>query len=186
MRLWDENPCWTTKKSGLQKPLCGCIFLLCSCITLVCFTIYFIGSRSTSTLWLSFLFPTWLQWNLSFGTSLFKRQFHSEDTKFYPRKLLSLYLLPLLKGHLLPGKRDTNFFWVPKTRFNLHSGDTLAPKTWLITKRVDNFKGPCSPKWLCALVFLFWNDSFVKCSVLIGFHFWRALRDDTKNDCQGD
>ena len=140
MRLWDDNPCWTTKKSGLQKPLCGCIFLLCSCITLVCFTIYFIGSRSTSTLWLSFLFPTWLQWNLSFSTSLFKRQFHSEDTKFYPRKLLSLYLLPLLKGHLLPGKRDTNFFWVPKTRFNLHSGDTLAPKTWLITKRVDNFK----------------------------------------------
>ena len=46
-------------------------------------------------------------------------------------------------------------------------------------------KGPCLPKRLCALVFLFWNDSFVKCSVLIGFHFWRALRDDTKNDCQG-
>ena len=36
-------------------------------------------------------------------------------------------------------------------------------------------KGPCSPKRLCALVFLFWNDSFVKCSVLIGFHFWGAL-----------
>ena len=40
----------------------------------------------------------------------FKRQFHSEDTKFHPRKLftLSLYLLPLLKGHFLPGKRDTS------------------------------------------------------------------------------
>ena len=47
-------------------------------------------------------------------------------------------------------------------------------------------KGPCSPKRLCALVYLFWNYSFVKCSVLIGFHFWRALRDDTKNDCVED
>ena len=30
--------------------------------------------------------------------------------RIYPRKLftLSLYLLPLLKGHLLPGKRDTS------------------------------------------------------------------------------
>ena len=53
-------------------------------------------------------------------------------------------------------------------------------------KREFIFKGPCSPKRLCALVFLFWNDSFVKCSVLIGFHFWGALRDDTKNDCEGD
>ena len=34
-----------------------------------------------------------------------------------------------------------------------------------------HLKGPRSPKRLCALVFLFWNDSFVKCSVLIGFHF---------------
>ena len=46
----------------------------------------------------------------SLGTSLFKRQFHSKDTKFYPRKLftLSFYLLPLLKGHLYSGKRDTS------------------------------------------------------------------------------
>ena len=35
-------------------------------------------------------------------------------------------------------------------------------------------------------MFLFWNDSFVKCGALIGFHFWGALRDDTKNDCKGD
>ena len=39
----------------------------------------------------------------------------------------------------------------------------------------SSHKGPCSPKRLCALVFLFWNDCFVKCSVLIGFHFWGAL-----------
>ena len=74
-----SNPGWTTEKPGLQKPLYGCIFLLFSCITLARFTIYFIGSRSTTTLWLSFHFPTWLQWTLSFGTSLFKRQFHSES-----------------------------------------------------------------------------------------------------------
>ena len=49
-----------------------------------------------------------------------------------------------------------------------------------------SLKGPCSPKRLCALVFLFWNDSFVKCSVLIGFHFWQALHDDTEKDCEGD
>ena len=111
-----SNPDWTTTKPGLQKLLYGCIFLLCSCITLACFSIYFMGSRSTSTFWLSFHFPTWLQWNLSFGTSLFKRQFHSEDTKFHPRKLftLSFYLLPLLKGHLYSGERDT--FSGPETR----------------------------------------------------------------------
>ena len=32
-------------------------------------------------------------------------------------------------------------------------------------------KGPCSPKWLCALVLLFGNVSLVECSVLIGSHF---------------
>ena len=53
-----SNPDWTTTKPGLQKPLYGCIFLLCSCITFACFSIYFIGSRSTSTFWLSFHFPT--------------------------------------------------------------------------------------------------------------------------------
>ena len=29
------------------------------------------------------------------------------------------------------------------------------------------FKGPCSPKRLCALVLLFWPASFVECRVLI-------------------
>ena len=36
------------------------------------------------------------------------------------------------------------FFGVPKAKFNLHLGDTLALKTWLTTKRVDVFK--------CALI----------------------------------
>ena len=133
-----SNPDWTTTKPGLQKLLYGCIFLLCSCITLACFSIYFMGSRSSSTFWLSFHFPTWLQWNLSFGTSLFKRKFHSEDTKFHPRKLftLSLYLLPLLKGHFIfiQGKGRLH------SGFHLHSGDTLALKKWLTTKIIDTFK----------------------------------------------
>ena len=41
------------------------------------------------------------------------------------------------------------------------------------------FKGPCSPKQHCMLVLLFWNASSVKRTVLVGFHFWRALHDDT-------
>ena len=48
------------------------------------------------------------------------------------------------------------------------------------------FKGPCSPKQHCVLVLLFWNASSVKCTVLVGFHFWRALHDDTKNNSKGD
>ena len=102
------------------------------------------------------------------------------------------------------GKEVHNFHtmnslpWVPETfcmqflvLVNSIVTQMQCPETWVLFlwyhKPNSRFKkGPCSPKRLCALVFLFWNDSFVKCSVLIGFHFWRALRDDTKNDCQGD
>ena len=31
-----------------------------------------------------------------------------------------------------------------------------------------HIKGPCLPNWFCVLVVLFWNGSFVECSVLIG------------------
>ena len=41
----------------------------------------------------------------------------------------------------IQGKRDT--FWAPKPGFKVHSGDTLALKKWLTTKRVDFFQ--CSP-----------------------------------------
>ena len=33
------------------------------------------------------------------------------------------------------------FFWGPKPGSNFHSGDTLALKKWLTTKRVDIFNG---------------------------------------------
>ena len=52
-----------------------------------------------------------IQWNLSFGTPLFKRQgLHSGDTKINlvpgksPHNLCILF--PLLKGHLYSGERD--------------------------------------------------------------------------------
>ena len=38
---------------------------------------------------------------------------------------------PLFSGNV-------HVFWVPKTGFDFHSGNTLALKTWLITKRVDS------------------------------------------------
>ena len=57
---------------------------------------------------------------------------------------------------------------------------------WVCRREPSLFKGPCSPKRLCALVFLFWNDSFVKCSVLIGFHFEERCVTILKNDCEGE
>ena len=50
-----------------------------------------------------------IQWNLSFGTPLFKGQLHSGDSKFGPGKMFteSLYLLPLLKGYFYSGERNT-------------------------------------------------------------------------------
>ena len=59
------------------------------------------------------------RWSLSFGTPPFSGQ------KIWSLKMFtkSLYLLPA--------------FWVPKTGFHPHSGDTLAIKKWLTTKIVD-------------------------------------------------
>ena len=44
----------------------------------------------------------------------------------------------VLNGHLFRGKGQ--FFWARKPGFNLDSGDTLALKKWLTTKRVDIFE----------------------------------------------
>ena len=42
----------------------------------------------------------------------------------------------------------------------------------LVTPGIERrVKCPCSPKWLCRLVLLFWNCLFVECSVLIGCYF---------------
>ena len=56
-----------------------------------------------------------VQWTLFFETPLFKGNLHSGITKFGLRKMFtqSLHLLPLLKGHLYSGERDT--FLGPET-----------------------------------------------------------------------
>ena len=92
------------------------------------------------------------------------RHFYSRDTFIQgtqtlvpvkrPHNLcISVEGTPVFRGH---------FFWVPKPKFNLHSGDTIARKKWLTTKRVDIFK--------CALItnveaFTKWTFSLksVKC-----------------------
>ena len=65
----------------------------------------------------------------------------------------------------IQGKRDT--FWAPKPGFNLHSGDTLALKKWLTTKRVDFFQCSPIPNYLnqCnALVWIHLNYNFAEIS----------------------
>ena len=67
----------------------------------------------------------------------------SRDTssKFGPKKnvhIIFVFVTSVLGTPLLRGKGHC--FWVPKPRFNLHSGDILAIKRWLITKIVDKIK----------------------------------------------
>ena len=49
-----------------------------------------------------------------------------------------------------------HFFWVPKPEFYLHSGDTLALKTWLTTMRVDFF---CCTLVTMLIAFMNWTIS---------------------------
>ena len=83
-----------------------------------------------------------LQWNLSFGTPLFKGHLHSGDAKFGPGKTFtpSLYLL-LSSIEGIPLFREKgHFFQGPVPGINLHSEETLiALKPWLTMKRVDEY-----------------------------------------------
>ena len=58
-----------------------------------------------------------------------------------------------------------HFFWGPKPGSNLHSGDTLALKKWLSTKRVDIFmRTLISALWKLSqtqLSYLNWWNTFV-------------------------
>ena len=49
-----------------------------------------------------------------------------------------------------------------------HISSSFLVFLWSCCNCTKALKGPCSPKWLCVLVFLFWNTFFVKFSVLIG------------------
>ena len=48
-----------------------------------------------------------VQWNLSFGTPLIKGHLHSGHTELGKMLSKSLYLLPLLRGLLYSGERNT-------------------------------------------------------------------------------
>ena len=79
-----------------------------------------------------------LQWNPSFGTSPFRGH------KIWSRKnghLIFVFVTSVEGTPLFRGKG--HLFCVPKHRFNLHFGDTLALEKWLTTKSVDKFK--CTP-----------------------------------------
>ena len=98
-----------------------------------------------------------------------------------------------LKSH----KKDTSYLqkwrtWKVEWPVWITNGPLIQKKIMReqpILKHVyfqDRLKAHVHPNSIARLFFLFWNASSVKCSVLIGFHFWRALHDDTKNNRKGD
>ena len=81
------------------------------------------------------------RWSLSLG------QVYARDTSIHgtpnsvPEKCshnLCIYYPSIERTRLFRGKGQ--FFWARKPGFNLDSGDTLALKKWLTTKRVDIFE----------------------------------------------
>ena len=73
-------------------------------------------------------------WNTSIrGTPLFRGH------KIWSRKkvhIIFVFITSIEGTRLFRGKRKGHFFWVPKTGFKLHSGDTLDLKKWLTTNIV--------------------------------------------------
>ena len=67
-----------------------------------------------------------LQWNLSFGTPLFKGHLHSWETTIWSRKNVHIvFSVTSIEGRpLIRGKG--HIFLVPKPEFNYRSWDTLA------------------------------------------------------------
>ena len=68
-----------------------------------------------------------VQWNLSFGTPLFKGHPHSGDTstghKIWSRRNVHIIFVFVASIEETPLFRGTgHFFWVPKPEFNLYSG----------------------------------------------------------------
>ena len=70
-----------------------------------------------------------IQWNLFFGTPLFKRHLHSGDPKFGLGKNVQIIFVFVTTFEGTPPFREKgHFFWVPKPWFKLHSGNTLVLK----------------------------------------------------------
>ena len=76
-----------------------------------------------------------LQWNFSFGAPLFREHKIWSGKNFY---ISFVFVTSTKATPQFRGKR--HLFWVPKTGFNIHSGDTSAVKKWLTTKIVDKLK----------------------------------------------
>ena len=77
-----------------------------------------------------------MQWNLSFGTPLYKGwHLHSGD-KIWSWKNVHIMFVTSIKRTSLFRKKG-HFSLVLKPGFNLHSGDTLWLKKWLTTKIID-------------------------------------------------
>ena len=82
-----------------------------------------------------FFLPIYKGAPVSFRTFLFKRHFHSGDTKYGRRKMFTCIFVFVTSIEGTPlFTRNGHFLWVPRPGFNLHSEDTLAIKKWLTTK----------------------------------------------------
>ena len=99
-----SNPGWTTEKPGLQKPLYfPAIQLHHSCsLYYLCYWQQVHNNPLAVIPFPNLITVDPILWYISIQKTI--------PFRIYPRKLftLSLYLLPLLKGHFLPGKRDTS------------------------------------------------------------------------------
>ena len=71
----------------------------------------------------------------------------------------------------------TPFYILPQGQRHLlsKSGPSVVFEQYIWQGNV-NFKGPCSTNRLFVLLFLFWNCSIVKCTILIGCLFYGAFR----------
>ena len=99
----------------------------------------FLKEHRSKLLW-AFNLIYW-RWNLSLGHVYSRDTFIHGTPNSVPEKCshnLFIYYPSIERTPLFRGKGQ--FFWARKPGFNLHSGDTLELKKWLITKRVDIFE----------------------------------------------
>ena len=82
----------------------------------------------------NYFFQLKLQWNLSFGTPLFRGHIIWSSTNVH---LIFAFITSIEGTPLFRGKG--HFFRVPIPEFNLHSGDTLTLQKGLTTKIVVKF-----------------------------------------------
>ena len=89
--------------------------------------------------WTTFI----IRWNLSLKWDTSTQGTQNLVPEKYPHNLCTCYLF--WTNTSIQGKGT--LFLGPETWINLHSGDTLAIKTWLTTKRVDFLSVYLSQLW---------------------------------------